>query len=229
MKVGILCAGDREAAPFFSMLDGDRVRERAMLRIHEGKMAGVETAVLYSGVCKVNAAIAAQILIGACGCGAVISAGTAGGMDEGLRVFDTAVCTECAYHDVAEGILTGFHPWMESVWFRSDERLLDCAHKALEDRQDVHFGRMVTGEQFIEDDRREEINRRFSPLTVDMESAAIAHVCFVNRIPFLAVRTITDTAETVGRNAFEMNCSRAAEISAEAVRRILAEMAADKR
>ena len=48
----------------------------------------------------------------------------------------------------------------------------------------VRFGKMVTGEQFIEDDNREAINDVYSPLSVDMETASIAHVCHVNKIPF---------------------------------------------
>jgi len=225
MKVGILCASDREAAPFLERLEKERTHEKAMLRIHEGKLAGAETAVVFSGVCKVNAAIAAQILIDFCRCDAIVSAGTAGGMDERLRVFDTVVATECAYHDVDEGILTKFHPWMESAFFRSDESMLDWARRALRSEDNVCFGRMATGEQFIEQERRTEINEKFHPLTVDMETAAIAHVCFVNRIPFLAVRTITDTAENAGAGAFEVNCCRASERAAEIVCRLLAERA----
>ena len=224
MKIGILCAGDREAEPFLERLEEAKVVEKAMLRIHEGRLAGAEAAVLFSGVCKVNAAVAAQILIDFCRCGAIINAGTAGGMDRRLKVLDTVICTDCVYHDVAEGILTNFHPWMESVFFHSDKHLLDCARRALENENGVYFGRMATGEQFIEQERRMEINEKYSPMTVDMETAAAAHVCFVNKIPFLAVRTVTDTAENVGAGAFEENCRRASGMAAEAVGRILAEI-----
>lgn len=81
----------------------------------------------------------------------------------------------------------------------------------------MRFGTVVTGEQFIEDDKREEINKEFSPLSADMESASVAHVCYANNIPFLSVRTITDTAEHSGIENFDKNCelasARAAEIT----------------
>lgn len=51
------------------------------------------------------------------------------------------------------------------------------------------------------------------PLTVDMETAAIAHVCYVNIIPFLAIRCITDTAKHSGVEHFEQNCKRASDIA----------------
>lgn len=221
MKIGILCAGDRELAPFLPMLTDVRTSTKAMLTIHEGSLAGMEVAALYSGVCKINAAIAAQLLIDTYQCDAIINAGTAGAMNAALNVFDTVVSTEAAYHDVAEHILTGFHPWMQDVFFRADERLAAAARQAAEGQKTIHFGRMVTGEQFIADEGRERINLRFHPLSVDMESAAVAHVCQANGVPFIAVRTMTDTPTHSGAGAFEENCTRASAITAGFVRDML--------
>ena len=217
MKIGILCAGDREVAPFLPMLANAKTSEKSMLTIYEGKLAGADVAVLYSGVCKVNAAIAAQVLIGEYGCETIINAGTAGAMDEALAVFDTVVGTEYAYHDVAVHILTEFHPWLEAPLFAADKALLEVARCAADGAERIHFGRMVTGEQFITDEGRESINARFHPLCVDMESAAVAHVCHVNRVPFLAVRTMTDTPSHAGVGAFEENCAKASSVAADFV------------
>ena len=223
MKIGILFAGDREFAPFLPMIKDARTTKKAMLTVYEGRAEGVEVAALFSGVCKVNAAVATQILLDSCGCGAVINAGTCGGMDERLELFDTVVSTEVAYHDVAPGILRDFHPWMDSVYFKADEGLLNLARQVAGER--TFFGRMVTGEQFIADEKRPDINARFAPLSVDMETAAVAHVCHVNGAPFISVRTLTDTARHSGTTAFEENCARAAALSADFVRRMLQAMA----
>lgn len=217
MKLGILCAGDRELAPFLPLLADEKKSHKAMLTIHEGQLAGCDVAMLYSGVCKVNAAVAAQLLIDEYHCCAIINAGTAGGMDTALDIFDTVVSTEIAYHDVEEHILTGFHPWLSEAFFRADAHLLAAARRA----GGARFGRMVTGEQFITDEGRESINARFHPLSVDMESAAVAHVCYVNAVPFIAVRTLTDTPSHRGTGAFEENCTRASVITAEFVCRML--------
>jgi len=59
-----------------------------------------------------------------------------------------------------------------------------------------------------------------------METASIAHVCYVNRIPFIAVRTITDTATHSGIDNFEKNCDKASRISKDIVLGLLKEIKA---
>ncbi len=174
-----------------------------------------------------NGAIAAQVLIDTFKCDRIINGGTAGGMDPCIRLFDTVVATEAAYHDVEGSILTEFHPWLPSVFMPSDPALLDLARQAAEKLKTSHhtvFGRMVTGEQFIVDENRDKINEMLAPLSVDMETAAIAHVCYVNRIPFISIRSITDTASHSGEENFERNCEKASWLSAEFVRMMLAQI-----
>ncbi len=228
MKIGIVCASDRELAPFLPHIRDCRASERAMLRFYEGNIDGVPVVALFSGVCKVNAAVATQILIDRYGVDAVINAGTAGGMRADLALLDIAVATEVVYHDVASNILTEFHPWMESVYFYSDETLLALAKRAVRAlgmEKCVFLGRMVTGEAFITDDGRDEINARFAPLTVDMETASVAHVCYVNRVPFLAIRCVTDTADHRGTEYFEENCARASALAKDLVVALIEKLA----
>jgi len=216
MRVGIICAGDREVAPFLPIISECKTTEKAMLKFYEGKISGVEVVVLFSGVCKVNAAIATQILIDTYHVNIIINAGVAGGMSQELEIFDTVISTEVAYHDVAPNILTEFHPWLETVFFKANQELLDMSKEAVnkfEENYKVFWGRMVTGEAFIADEGRQKINEQFAPLTVDMETASIAHVCYVNEIPFIAIRSITDTATHSGTGHFEENCEKAAIIA----------------
>lgn len=216
MKIGIICASDDELAPFLSAIDHCKVTERAMLKFYEGKIYGMQTVALFSGICKVNAAIAAQILIDLFEVDIIINSGTAGGMDPKLKIFDTVISTEVCYHDVAQDILTDFHPWMKTVFFEADPELIKISETAVKEtglKGSVFWGRIVTGEAFITDEGREKINDEFAPLAVDMETASIAHVCYVNKIPFLSIRCITDTAEHSGVENFEENCAKASEIA----------------
>ena len=176
MRVGIICAGDREVAPFIPIVDECRIIEKAMLKFYEGKINGVETVALFSGVCKVNAAIATQILIDSFKVDAIINAGTAGGMNPKLSLFDTVISTEVAYHDVSPNILTEFHPWMETAYFQADNKLVELSKVAVERLQEkykVFWGRMVTGETFIVDEGRQAINDTYSPLTVEIGRAHV--------------------------------------------------------
>ena len=55
MKIGILCAGDEELAPFLPLISNCKITEKAMLKFHAGQIDSVEVVALFSGVCKVNA------------------------------------------------------------------------------------------------------------------------------------------------------------------------------
>ncbi len=123
-----------------------------MLKFHLGRINEAEIVAVYSGVCKVNAAIAAQVLIDLFHVDCVVNAGNAGGMEESVRLFDTVVSERMVYHDVAEDVLTEFHPCLTA-----DPRLLDAAKRYKEKTEyPILFGVMATGEQFIEDEKREE-------------------------------------------------------------------------
>lgn len=227
MRVGIICAGDTELAPFLPIIEDCVITEKAMLKFYQGKIEGIDIVTLFSGVCKVNAAIATQILIDTYHVDLVINAGTAGGMDPKLDIFDTVISTKVAYHDVHEEILTEFHPWMENVFFKADEELLKLSEKAvakLNTDYRIVWGRMVTGEAFITDEGRDEINEQFAPLSVDMETGSIAHVCYVNQVPFIAIRSITDTPSHSGSEYFEENCEKASVIAKEITVALLAEI-----
>ncbi|AVQ28499.1 5'-methylthioadenosine/adenosylhomocysteine nucleosidase [Fusobacterium ulcerans] len=230
LKVGIICAGDSELEPFLNHIHNCHITEKAMLKFYEGEINNIPVVVLYSGVCKVNAAVAAQILIDSYHVNTIISAGTAGGMEKTIKIFDTVISTQLAYHDVADDILVEFHPWLPSIYFNADEKLLAAAKKIVQNQAVNHpviFGKMVTGESFIDKNMREIINKKYAPLSVDMESASIAHVCYVNNIPFISIRTITDTASHSGVENFEQNCDKASIISKDIVLAVLEELKND--
>ena len=227
MRVGIICAGDREVAPFLPKICDCKITEKAMLKFYEGTIGDVDVVALFSGVCKVNAAIATQILIDTYHVNIIINAGTAGGMNHDLEIFDTVISTEVAYHDVAPHILTEFHPWLENIYFKADKKLLSMTQKAVKKIDmagKVYWGRMVTGEAFITDEGRQQINDIFAPLTVDMETASIAHVCYVNSIPFISIRSVTDTVTHSGTGHFEENCKKASEIAMNIAVALLTEL-----
>ena len=214
-KIGILCASDTELLPFLENIRPLQTVKKAMLEFHIGQIGDIQTIMVYSGVCKVNAAIAAQLLIDFFHVDAIINAGVAGGIDPNVRLFDTVISERMVYHDVSDDILTEFHPWLQNNYFSADPALLVIARKyCLTATHPVLFGTMATGEQFIDGEKRDEINQKYTPLSVDMETTSIAHVCHANSIPFLSVRTITDTSTHEGIENFESNCEVASGVSA---------------
>lgn len=224
-RIGLICAGDRELAPFLPHIKTERIARHALLNVQEGSIERLNVCALFSGVGKVNAAIAAQILIDRFGVSMIVNTGTAGGVSGDVHLFDTVVATEAVHYDVEDHILTGFHPWLKEAVFPSDQRLLHFAQAAAARAGGrVLFGRMATGETFVADDTRGEVLQRSHPLTADMETAAIAQVCHANGIPFIAVRTVTDDAMHSGCEFFEENCARAAEMAKDFVLLMLHEI-----
>lgn len=227
MKTGIMCAVDLELQPFLAHLKDCRTTKKAMLTFYEGSINETDIVTVSCGVGKTNAAIAAQILIDIFNADIIINSGTAGGMKDDLDLFETVIATESAYHDMSKRTLAQFQPYMPEVYFQSSGKLIGLSKKAAEKlppEYTIFYGRMVTGDKFITDDGRDEINAAFEPLSVDMETASIAHVCYVNEVPFIAVRTITDTAKHSGIDNFEKNCIDASVVSKDVVLEILKEI-----
>ncbi len=211
MRIGIVCAAESELEPFFNLINFDRKEVKSMLTFNIGKMGKHEIVALYCGVGKVNAAIATQSLAISYQADIIINAGTAGGISSEVELFDTVVSTETACHDMDENIYMAYHPYCKSIYFKADERLVELSRQI---PGNIHWGRMVTGDVFVADEGRQAIIEKFNPLSVDMESGSVAQVCYVNNIPFLSIRSITDTADHSGENVFEANCAKASAISA---------------
>lgn len=221
MKIGIVSAFEAEVDPFINSMCERTVEKHSMLSFHIGKYKDIQVVALYSGVCKVNASIATQVLINKFEVTHVIVMGVAGAIAKELSIYDTVISSEVAYHDVNEGILTQYHPWMKSIYFKADPKMLAKMKEVNVHDQTVVIGRIVTGESFIEQEGREYIVEKYNPLCVDMETASMAHVCYVNSIPFVAVRSISDTPEESGDEAFSNYYKLAAQKSVEVVQRYL--------
>lgn len=224
MKIGIIAPSEDEITSFIDKIENSKIDSVAMLNFHSGKFKGKEVVALYCGVCKVNSAIATQILIDRFNVTHIIVTGVAGAIDSRLSIGDTVISTEVSYHDVEDGILTEYHPWMESIYFKADSELTKISRIVIEENtfvQRIYFGKIVTGESFITKKNRKSIIQNYNPLCVDMETASIAHVCYVNRIPFIAIRSITDTENECGIENFEINCVSASENSINILEKIL--------
>ena len=144
------------------------------------------------GIGKVNAAIGTLTLVNSFLPDFVINSGVAGGADQSISVMDVVAGARVAYHDVwcgpesEQGQVQGL-----PLYFEGAKRLLDL----VPDREGIHKGLICSGDQFIDTlDAVSRIKGNFpEALAVDMESGAIAQVCHLNKVPFLALRVISDS------------------------------------
>ena len=88
----------------------------------------------------------------------------AGAVSDNSKVLDTVVSTETAYHDVNKDILTDFHPWLSSVWIKSDAFLTELAKisaKKLSSDFNIVFGKTVMGELLLTE-KKNRVSQKYS-------------------------------------------------------------------
>lgn len=167
----------------------------SLLGGEEGTLHGNRVKLALSGIGKVNAAVCAARLIDGFRPDCIVSSGCAGGLASGLRLLDVIVSTETVYHDVScgpefeYGRMQGFPPR-----FASDPRLLKAA-EGLDSEGRIHYGLTCSGDRFVStpEEARDILSHFPEALAADMESGALAQVCFLHGIPFISLRVISDT------------------------------------
>jgi len=196
------------------------------LKFYEGELEGISAVVVKSGVGKVNAALCAQRLVLEFGVTHIINTGIAGAMAHGLGIFDIVVSTDAVYHDMDA---TGFGykptqiPQMEIYQFPADKAMITAAEKAFNATAagKIHKlvkGRIASGDQFISSNAvKLHIREICSPACVEMEGAAIAHACWLNKVPFVIIRCMSDMAEDGEGTTYSFNEKDCAEESAALV------------
>lgn len=201
-KIGIIGAMDVEVEKLKADMQIARIVEKAQMEFCEGTLKGKPAVVVKSGIGKVNAAVCTQILADLFGVDAVINTGIAGSLNAGINIGDVVISTDVLHHDmdaVQFGYPLGQIPQMEVFSFRADEELAEKAKKVCEKVNPeikVFRGRVVSGDQFIADKSvKERIVENFQGYCTEMEGAAIAQASYLNGIPFVIVRAISDKAD----------------------------------
>ncbi len=227
MTIGLLCAMKSEIESVIAHLTIEKETEIARTTIMEAHIGKLHIVAAATGICKVNAAITAQLLIDRWQVDRIIMVGVAGGMDPRLGVHALAFSERLAQHDVDPGMLR-YRPVPDAGYFPGDEKMLGICRRLNDEGKLLYpafFGTMVSGEQFIVQEGRQLIIDAWHPLCVDMESAAAAHACFANGIPFMAIRAMSDTGDESGMDSFERNEVSAAQAAASAAAALLEALA----
>lgn len=194
-KIGIIVAMTNEFNLVNALLEEKQEREVNGFSFVEGRLDGKEVVLTKSGIGKVCAAVGVSEMIRIYAPRCIINTGVAGGIDASLRVMDVVVGERTVYHDVwcGEGNAYGQVQGMPA-FFEADSCLLQAA---LSVECDVRLwdGLVCTGDQFITDRvTLNKIKENFPEgLAVDMESCAMAQVCYLYHIPFISFRIISDT------------------------------------
>ena len=200
--IGIIGAMDEEVARLKEQMQNVRITTKAMMDFYQGTLEGKQVVVVRSGIGKSNAAVCTQILVDDFQVSAVINTGIAGSLRNWIDIGDIVVSTDALHHDMDAtnfGYPLGQVPRMDVLSFKADEKMAKLAKEVCEEVNPeihVYLGRIVSGDQFVADDAvKSRILDNFGGYCTEMEGASIAHTAYLNKIPFVIVRAISDKAD----------------------------------
>lgn len=225
--IGIMGAMEEEIVSMKEKINVIEEQKIAGSLFYIGSYNNHKIILVKSGIGKVNGAISAQAMIDHFKITHLFFTGVAGALDSRLKVGDIVISTDTAQHDMdttAFGDPIGVIPRMEESFFKADEALLQIAKDITKNitEYQILFGRIASGDQFISTkEGKEKIQRTVSGICAEMEGAGVAQACFLNDVPFLIIRAISDGADDDAFDSYEKFCSIAAERSSELMERFL--------
>lgn len=197
-RIGIIFAMEEELKELLKFLNITNEYNIFELKFYEGTIHNVECILVKSGVGKVNAARTTQILIDNIKVDYIFNIGVAGGVSNLLNVGDIVIGESLVQHDfdiTAFDHEKGYIPEI-GVFIKSDEYLYKIANDILRNINELNVvsGVIASGDIFCTElSMGQKINQKFNALCVEMEGASIAQICHLCHIPFLVLRSISDT------------------------------------
>lgn len=216
--IGIIGAMDIEIEHINAVMDEKEEFIISGALYTKGKLHGKEIVTAVCGIGKVFAAMCAQTMIVKFGADTVINTGVAGGLTDKTDILDTVVATALVQHDMdttyfgdPKGLISGINV----VEFPCDSALAEKITANVEGN--CVRGIVASGDCFVcDNDKKKDIAETFNAVACEMEGAAIAQVCYVNKVPFCVLRSISD-----GANGEEMSYERFRVVAAEKAAKVI--------
>lgn len=200
--IGIIGAMAEEVLQLKALMEHPQITTVAGMEFYTGQIYEKQVVVVQSGIGKVNAGICTQILADRFHADKIINTGIAGSLREEISIGDVVLSTDALQHDVDAmvfGYEAGQIPQMKTSIFPADKELLETARECslkMNPEAAIHCGRVVSGDQFVADQEKKRwLLDTFQGYCAEMEGAAIAQAAYLNNLPFLIVRSISDNAD----------------------------------
>lgn len=202
MIIGVIGAMDEEVKILKDKMIIEKRELKARMEFFSGSLLGKNVVVVTCGIGKVNAAVCTQILIDDFKVNNIINVGVAGGIGEEILPGDVVIGENMVQHDMDTSVFgdkLGQIPRLDTFDFKCDNKLVETARIACTDIKNhkTFSGRIVSGDQFIADTEKIRwLKKEFGALACEMEGGSIAQVCYLNSVPFVVIRSISDNADT---------------------------------
>lgn len=229
-KTGIIGAMPEEIALLKEHITDITTETIAGIEFISGNISEKPVTLAQCGIGKVNAGICAQIMITHSSADMIINTGCAGTLDSSLKIGDIVISEDAVQHDfdiTALGFAKGEIPFTGISFFKADEKLANAAAEAASKtgNSQVRLGRICSGDSFISrNEQKTAITDSFGGSCCEMEGAAIAQVCYLNNVPFVIIRAISDNADEGADISFDEFKKTASVISSNVILEMLRTM-----
>lgn len=205
-RIGIIVAMQEELEEIKEYVEDINEKEIRHITFIEGKVEEKNVVLVQCGIGKVNAAMVTQALIDSYNIEYIVNIGVAGALNPMLNIGDVVIADKLIQHDFditafghSKGYITGVGDFIQT-----DENLRNKLEKLNHNNKDndykIKLGIIASGDIFCTDiEMKNKIYSKFDADCVEMEGAAIAQVCYLNEIPFVVMRSISDSPN--GKNA----------------------------
>lgn len=200
--LGVIGAMEEEVEILKEKMEIKETVNTAGMEFYRGTLEGKEIVLVRSGVGKVNSAACTQILVDKFNVSGLINSGVAGTLDPELNQGDIVISTEAVQHDFdtsAVGDPVGEISRLGITFFEADKDMIETAKKAAENVTGITIkeGRIASGDQFVAGGEiAERISNNFGNVSaVEMEGASMAQVAYLNNVPYVILRSISDKAD----------------------------------
>jgi adenosylhomocysteine nucleosidase len=220
MRIGIIGAMQMEVDNLKDALQESHSETYSGVEFVIGTLNDVEIVAAVCGIGKVFAAICAQTMILKYSVDMMINIGVAGSLTKDLGILDVAVAKYVVQHDMDTspigdplGLLSGIN----EILLPGNSSMIQLMSECLEEAN-IHYqiGTIATGDQFIAtEEKKDWIRKHFEAIAAEMEGGSIGHVCYVNKVPFLVMRSISDSEG--GAMDYQTFAEKAAELSVDVV------------
>lgn len=231
--IGIIGAMKKETAELISAITEAKTEVIAGMEFVSGKLDGASVAIATCGPGKVFAGICTQAMIMRYEPSLIINSGIAGAISPELCIGDVAIADNVCQYDMdtsACGDPVGMISMINKTYFPCDKAALDAVAAAVAEA-DVAYkvGTIATGDRFVADSaEKARISSLFHAISCEMEGGAIGHACYINDVPFLVVRVISDEANGNAPKNYEEYANAAAKKSSDIIRRAMQKLSAAK-
>ena len=199
--IAVICAMDIELEGYKNILNN---LSKEQIIGHEfliGDYQDNKIVITKCGIGKVNAAAITLLLVEHYNPDLIINSGIAGGYAKELKTLDVVIAEKVVYSDVdmtTDAFTDLRYGQLQDLpfTFNSNKEVINEVRN-LKLNNNIYFGTIMTGDQFVTDYKKTDniVKEHFSDLNIlacDMESCAIAHICYLTKTEFIIVRSISD-------------------------------------